>query len=433
MMPRRPAPSTLGLALALLLGGAARFDAVSRIYGPNTDQRTDVRRYYQGMAESVLAGKGFISTYPTNFIPPPGQAVFILVPRWLAPSIDFQQLRLLQAVVSTLTILAGYGIARRLWGAAAGVAAAWLLALFYPLIYYVGTLVPETNYTACLFAFILACVEARRRPSAWRFAGAGLLLGMAVCFKPVPGLLGFVLLPWIWASSPSGSGKRCAAAFLLCSWLLPGVWIVRNAVHYGHLYPVSTNGGTLLSLANNEGLDPSAANMVYWDDLYRRTDLYLDPDIEARFGGIVDGDGKPEENLKDRAYSAKALTYMATHPRHFARNYVFKLFNFLVYPRPADLPSDGRPWPFRGVPGLQDVLVLLGLGGTAVLILRRQGSREAGAVVVPVVYLLAMGALMHLTRDGRMNLPFRALLALPAAGLIAWVLARLSPGAAPPA
>ena len=34
-------------------------------------------------------------------------------------------------------------------------------------------------------------------------------------------------------------------------------------------------------------------------------------------------------------------------------------------------------------------------------------------------YLVAMGALMHLTLDGRMNLPFRALLCLPAGYLLA--------------
>ncbi|MEO8501442.1 MAG: hypothetical protein ABI565_11050 [Vicinamibacteria bacterium] len=413
------------VALALLFGGAARFDAVSRIYAPDVDQRTDVRRYYQSMAESVLAGKGFIPSYPTNFIPPPGQAVFILIPKWLAPSIDFRQLRLLQAVVSTATILLGFRVAFLSWGAAAGVTVAWLLALFYPLIYYVGTLVPETNYIACLFGFALACVEAGRAPGPGRFALAGTLLGMAVCFKPVPSLLGIALLPWVWMSSPRALKKQCAVAFFLCAWTLPGVWIARNAVHYGRLYPVSTNGGTLLALANNEGIDPSRADMIYWDDLYRRGDLYRDPGIEARFEGAMDVDGKPEENLKDRAYARKTLAYVAEHPLHFVRNYAVKLANFLVYPRPADLPKDDRPWPYRGIPFLQDPLLVLGLVGLAALLADRHQGREAAPLIILVVYLMAMGALMHLTRDGRMNLPLRALLALPAGFVVSRLLGRL--------
>lgn len=413
------------LALALLIGGAARFDAVSRLYAPDADQKTDVRRYYQGMAESVLAGRGWIPTYPTNFIPPPGQAVFILIPKWLLPSVDFRQLRVLQAVISTLTILLGFRIASRLWGPAAGLATAWLLALFYPLVYYVGTLVPETNYIACLFGFALACVEAQRRPRVRRFAFAGGLLGLAVCFKPVPSLLAIALVPWVWTSSPIASRRRCAIAFLVAAWVLPGVWIVRNALHYGHIYPVSTNGGTLLALANNEGLDPARADMMYWDDLYRGGALFRDAAIERRFASAVDVDGKPEENLKDRAYTRKTIGYIASNPFHFARNYAIKLGNFLVHPRPGELPGGERPWLFREIRFLQDALLVAGLLGLAGLIAGRRHRSSAVAVLGLIGYLLAMGALMHLTRDGRMNLPLRALLALPAGYAVARLLSGL--------
>ena len=413
----------LGLALALLVGGVARFDAVSRIYAPDVDQKTDVRRYYQGMAESVLAGRGWIPTYPTNFIPPPGQAVFILIPKWLFPSIDFRQLRILQAVASTLTILLGFRIAWRLWGATAGVATAWLLVLCFPLTYYVGTLVPETNYIACLFAFVLACVEAQRHPRVRLFALAGGLLGLAVCFKPVPSLLAIMLVPWVWASSPKVLRGRCTIAFVLAAWALPGAWILRNAVHYGHLYPVSTNGGTLLALANNPGLDPARLEMVYWDDLYRRGDLFRDPAIEGSFAGVVDVDGKPEENLKDREYARKTLAYIVANPVHFLRNYAIKLGNFLIYPRPGELSGGERPWLFREIRPVQDVLLVLGILGLAGLVAGRQARAGAMPLLCLIGYLVAMGALMHLTRDGRMNLPFRALLCLPSG----FLLSRLRP------
>ena len=424
----------LGIALALLVGGALRYDAVSRIYGPDVDQKTDVRRYYQGMAESVLQGRGWIPTYPTNFIPPPGQAVFILIPKWLFPSVDFRQLRILQALVSTLTIFLGFRIASRLWGETAGVATAWLLVLYFPMTYYVGTLVPETNYIACLFAFVLAGVEARRHPGVGLFALAGGLLGLAVCFKPVPSFLGLMLLPWVWTTSPKDRRARCALAFIVAAWVLPGTWILRNAVHYGHLYPVSTNGGTLLALANNPGLDPARADMMYWDDLYRRGDLFRDSAIERRFAGVVDIDGKPEENLKDRAYARKTLGYILENPIHFARNYAIKLGNFLVYPRPGELAHGERPWLFREIRPLQDILLALGMLGIAGLIAGREARAQALPVLALIGYLVAMGALMHLTRDGRMNLPLRALLCLPAGYLLGRLLSRFgahAPGSPP--
>jgi len=421
----------IALTLALLMGGAARFDAVSRIYAPNVDQRTDVRRYYQGMAESVLAGHGWIPTYPTNFIPPPGQAVFILIPKWIFPSIDFRQLRILQALASTATILLGFGIASRLWGATAGVVTAWLLVLYFPLTYYVGTLVPETNYIACLFAFALACVEAQRRPRVRRFAVAGGLLGLAVCFKPVPSLLPLLLAPWVWTSSPKELRRRSLIAFLLAAWALPGAWILRNAVHYGHFYPVSTNGGTLLALANNPGLDPARSDMMYWDDLYRRGDLFLDPAIESRYASVIDVDGKPEENLKDREYRQKTVSYILSNPVHFLRNYLIKLGNFLLYPRPGELPGGERPWLFREIRPLQDLLLALGILGLAALAAGPQTRAGALPLLGLIGYILAMGALMHLTRDGRMNLPFRALLCLPAGYLIARGIARVAPADPP--
>lgn len=420
----------IGIFLALLFGGVARYDAVSRIYAPDADQRTDVRRYYQGMAESVLAGRGWMPTYPSNFIPPPGQAVFILIPKWLIPSIDFRQLRILQALVSTLTIFLGFRIALRLWGETAGIMTAWFLVLYFPLTYYVGTLVPETNYIACLFAFVLACVEAQRRPGTWRFALAGGLLGLAVCFKPVPSLLGVVLTPWVWTSSPPGRRRRFVLAFMVAAWALPGLWILRNAIHYGHLYPVSTNGGTLLALANNPGLDPRRPDMIYWDDLYRRGDLFIDPAIEARYSGAVDVDGKPEENLKDRAYAQKTVEYVRSNPLHFARNYVIKLGNFLVYPRPGELPSGDRPRLFREIRPVQDILLAFGFLGLAALLAARPSRAAAMPLLCLLGYLVAMGALMHLTRDGRMNLPFRALLCLPS-GYLAAELLRLGASIGP--
>ncbi len=399
---------------ALLFGGAARFDSVSRIYAPDVDQRTDVRRYYQGMAESVLAGKGWLPTYPTNFIPPPGQAVFILIPKWLVPTVRFQEMRMLQAVLSTLTIFLGFRLAMRLWGETAGVATAWLLALYFPLTYYVGTLVPETNYIACLFAFALAAVEAQRKPDLWRFALAGGLLGLAVIFKPVPSLLAIALIPWVWMSSAKSSRWRPVLVFVLAAWVLPGAWILRNALHYGHVYPVSTNGGVLLALANNAHLDAARSDMIFWDDLYRRADFFRDPEIEQRFAGVIDVDGKPEENLKDRAYARKTLLYMASNPLHFLRNYAIKLGNFLIYPRRGELRDEGRPRPFREIPFVQDVLLGVGLIGLALLLADNDARVAALPLLGLIAYLLLMGALMHLTRDQRMNLPFQALLCLPA-------------------
>jgi hypothetical protein len=395
------------LGAALAVGSLPRIDAVSRFYPPDRDQRTDARRYYISMAESALAGKGWIPSYPTNFIPPPGQAVFIYVLKSVWPRSDFQHLRTVQAVVSIATILLAFALGRRLHDDWTGVVCAWIVALSYKLSEMVGVLVPETNHVFLLFAFVLVLSLALERRTSWPAAAAGLLLGLACLFKPTPLLLAPLVCAGLWRRA----GGRAAVTFGVCFVAVLMPWTVRNWRHYGALYPVSTNGGTLLALSNSPALDSARPDMTYWDDLYQR-DYYKDPEVEARYDGRLDVDGKPEENLKDRAYAALALRYIAAHPLHFLRNYAYRAYHFVIYPPPE--PGTASP-PFRELPPLMPVVIVCALAGSAVLVVRRRGDPTVQATLGTLLYLLAAGALLHLTRDGRMNLPFRALLSVPAA------------------
>jgi hypothetical protein len=407
------------LAAALLMGALPRIDAVSRLYPADRDQRTDVRRYYASMAESALAGGGWVPSYPTNFIPPPGQAFFIFLGRLALPGADYQHLRSVQALTSLLTIAAAFAAGWLLRDPWVGVAAAWLTALDRRQSEMVGTLLPETNHVFLVIAALATLLLALRVPRRDLFAAAGFLLGLACLFKPTPTLLGPLLGAWLLVRAP---GRRAfGLAYLLAFVAALAPWIVRNRVHYGHLLPVSTNGGTLLALANAPELDAARPDMTYWDDLYRR-DYYKDPGIEARFAGLRDRDGKPEENLKDRAYLRRALGYMLRHPLHFARNYAYKLRSFLFLEPGGVAPAEG-PLPFGTWPGLFSLVTILGLAGL-ILLAPQWKHGVAFATVAAVAYHLAFGALYHLTRDGRMTFTFRALLTLPAAYAAVWAAER---------
>jgi hypothetical protein len=406
---RRLLPLLL-LGGALVMGALPRIDAVSRFYPPDRDQRTDARRYYISMAESVREGKGWIPSYPTNFIPPPGQAAFILALKSVWPRSDFQHLRTVQAVVSIATLLLAYALGRALHDRWTGVVAAWMVALHYKLSEMVGVLLPETSHVFLLFAFVLALAAAMERRALRAGAAAGALLGLCALFKPTPVLIAPLAAAMLWR----GASWRPAAAFMGSLLVVLAPWTVRNWIHYGGLFPISTNGGTLLALANSPALDSARPDMTYWDDLYR-LDYYKDAEIEARYEGQVDADGKPEENLKDRAYARRALGYMASRPLHFLRNYAYKAWHFVVLP-PPDPPA--ASFPFRELGWLTRLVVFGGLAGAVLLAVVRRGQPAARATLLTVGYLLAVGALLHLTRDGRMNLPFRALLAVPAAFLL---------------
>ena len=395
------------LGAAIVLGSLPRIDAVSRFYPPDRDQRTDARRYYISMAESALAGQGWIPSYPTNFIPPPGQAAFILVLKAAWPRSDFQHLRTVQALVSIATILLAYALGRALHDRWTGALSALTTSLYYKHSEMVGVLLPETNHLFLLFAFVLAWGMALQRRTLGWCAAAGALLALACLFKPTPLLLAPVLCATLWKRPD----PRPAVVALLCVIAVLAPWTIRNWRHYGGLYPISTNGGTLLALANAPALDSARPEMTYWDDLYR-LDYYKDAEIEARYAGLLDADGKPEENLKDRAYAGRALRYMLAQPLHFLRNYAYKTWHFLVLPPPDEAGSGS--FPFREVSWLRWLVLVAGLLGTGLLLARARWQPFARASVMTLLYLLAMGALLHLTRDGRMNLAFRALLCAPA-------------------
>lgn len=401
------------LIAALAVGSVPRIDAVSRIFTKDRDQRSDVRQYYVSVADSVLAGRGFIPSYPTNFIPPPGQALFILVLKWIWPAADYQHMRSVQALVSIATLAVAAAVAARLGGPWAGVVCAWLLALSYRHAAWVGILLPETNYVFLLFAFTWALVDGLERAEPRRLLGAGALLGAASLFRPLPALLAVVLAVLVLFQRGTAR-SRLAIALLAGELLVVSPWLARNRLHYGTFLPISTNGGTLLALANSPALDSAQDKMVFWDDLYSQS-YYRDPEIEARFAGARDVDGKPEENLKDRAYLGKALGYAVSQPFHFLRNYAFKLGHFLRQPERAGIGTgETAPWLFREAKSLTLAVVIVGLLGVGHLATMRRQEPAASAVVTTVLYLWAVGALYHLTRDGRMDTPFKLLLSIPA-------------------
>jgi Dolichyl-phosphate-mannose-protein mannosyltransferase len=418
---------------ALLLGSLPRIDAVSRMFPPDRDQRTDVRRYYMSMATSALEGKGWTPSYPTNFIPPPGQAFFLYALKRIWPSADYQHLRSAQAVISIATILLAFALGTVLHDTWSGVICSLLVALNYRLSYLLGCLLAETNHIFVLLAFMLVMTWALRAGRLIGVVVAGLLLGLACLFKPTPLLLGPALALYIVCLRTRGS-IAMALGFLCGFCLALAPWTARNYTHYGRVYPISTNGGTLLALSNAPDLDSNRPEMIYWDDLYK-LQYYRDPAIEAEFAERVDVDGKPDENLKDRAYLRATVGYIVRHPIHFARNYLYKLRNFLLYPARLDtsfVEGGPFPFPFREIPGMTVAVVFCGLVGVVVLAVGGRGNPAATAVALVTMYLLVFGALFHLTRDGRMNLPFQVVATIPASVALVtagrWSLSRFDRG-----
>jgi hypothetical protein len=405
------------LWVALLVGGLWRIDAVPRQYRPGEVQGADVYRYYVSTAENFLAGKGWTTDYEWNFIPPPLQAAFVVAVKAMWPGADYQTMRAAQAVVGILTIWLVYLLGCQLAGPLCGAVAALLLALDPDAVWHVGVLLAETNHLFLLLAFLAVLLVALGRRSPTLMAASGLLLGLASLARPAPWLLVLVVPSWLLVRSRA-SPWLAGALLFVAGYAAPVVpWIAWNHARYGHLYPISSNAGTLLAQSNFLALDAARPDMTYWDDLYQ-TDLWQSPAIEDAFRGQLDRFGKGEWNLKDRAYAAHALRYIAGHPLHFARNYVIKLGQVLTRPGPDEADSVGHQTSPR-LHALRHLLVLpVGLLGLA-LFGWRERKTDRGVVAWAFAYLVLATALLHITRDGRMSFALRVLLGLFAAYAVA--------------
>lgn len=410
--PARTRALQLALLSAILLVGAAlRVSAIPSQFPSHACQQQDVYRYYVGTAEAWMAGQGWVPAYEWNYIPPPLQAAFVVAVRTLLPGADFGTMRGVQAAVSVATILLAGWIGLQLGGRWTALAAAGIVSVDVNVIHYVGILLAETNYFFLLFAFLGLLLAGLRRESPWILAASGSVLGLTCLMKPFPMLLSVAIPAWLALRGRNRRALLLGLAFAGAFALPVAPWLARNYLRYGELYPISTNSGTLMAQSNFTALDPASPEMIYWEQIYKR-DSWKDPGIEARFAGQTDRYGKREWNRKDRAYARHALAYAASHPLHFLRNYLVKLYNVFRYPW----------WPGYAY---RCVLIVLGLGGLVGYATVERGTAHRALLLV-VAYYAGFTALMHIVRSGRMNLPLLLLLGLFAAWLLGRAADRLA-------
>jgi hypothetical protein len=111
---------------------------------------------------------------------------------------------------------------------------------------YASTQSSDAVCTVLFMAAIVIFAHARRDPRWWRYAAAGVLVGIASQFRPNLVLLPLLLAAYIVATTRSAAGGGRAAVLVACAGaaLLP--WMVRNYRLTGMLLPTSVHGGVQL-------------------------------------------------------------------------------------------------------------------------------------------------------------------------------------------
>ena len=193
-----------------------------------------------------------------RFMRPPAYTAFLSLSMYLFDSL-VQRLRLIQAIISTLTILPVYAFTYELSGKrSTALLAAILLALNYTLASTASELLTETLFVFGFSMLLwLLALSGRKASLLWPCL-AGLTLGALILTRSVAlPLLGLGIL-WLLQGDHSPFRKRKTLIFLLASMLIVLPWTARNYLTYNALILVDTTGAENLWLDN----DPAGREAV---------------------------------------------------------------------------------------------------------------------------------------------------------------------------
>ena len=242
--------------------------------------------------------------------------------------------RTVQALMGAASCLLVYLVTRKLFRSRpAALLAGLAAALYLPLVFYEGVLVPATLIVFLNLLFVTIILFGGDRPGYGRLAAAGLLLGLSIAAKPVAALLAPFALLHLLLQRRGGSLGRRAGAVLKPSLVLIAFAVlailpvtIRNARLTGEFIPVTTG----LGINYYHGSNPEANG------------FYMTPSYEGRFIGAT-----PEEQIRSiteiaseetgrelsptevsRFWFRKGLAYNREHPRRFLELLAAKAFFF---------------------------------------------------------------------------------------------------------
>ncbi|MDW8233535.1 MAG: glycosyltransferase family 39 protein [Roseiflexaceae bacterium] len=228
---------------------------------------------YLNQALTLLRTRQYVEL---RLMRPPLYAVF-LAACIVAFDLLIQNLRLVQALISALTVALLYVLALRLFGdRRIAIVAGLLTALNYTLAFTATELLTETLFLFGL-AVIFALLSHSTSISRWSPLLAGISLGMLALLRSVA--LPLLALGALWLMM--NAGKRAAATFALAAILVIAPWTLRNYLTYHALIIIDTTGAENLWLDNDPAGREAVKRQLYalGDDMAARQRLAIERGI----------------------------------------------------------------------------------------------------------------------------------------------------------
>ena len=153
--------------------------------------------------------------------------------------------RLLQAIISSLSCLLIAVLGEKMWNRGVGTLSAWLFAIHPGSIYLVGRFLSETLF---VFLFILTLLLIIKNKTHW----SGILLGVSILIRPNVVLFIPLLILFFWfIYGKKGGFLRRSLLILLEIFLLNLPWVIRNYLVFHEIVPFTNHGGWTFFACNN--------------------------------------------------------------------------------------------------------------------------------------------------------------------------------------
>lgn len=372
LVDRRTGWGIFFIALIVRLAYLLQIDASPLFTHPAVDAETYTEHALR------LAGGNWLGWGEGPFWQPPLYPYLLGVIRTIFSDSFFYAARFFQAVCGAFSCLLIYWIGGKLFRPVVGLIAGLVGALYGPMIFFDGELLPASLATLLDLAGLVLLIRALEKPSKGRFLGAGIVFGLGTI--AVPTVLLFVLVAAVWVWRRGEGGLRSAGAFLLGVALVIAPVALRNQAIGGDGVLISYNSGINFYIGNNA--DYPATLEVRpgweWDDL---VGMPLEAGIVRPAEKSSFFLGKSWNFIKEQPFSYLGMLIEKTagfwHGDETGRNqaiYYWRNYSGLLS---VLLWKYGLAFPF----GLVAPLALFGL----LLSVRREG------LTLPVLFVLAYG------------------------------------------
>ena len=308
---------------------------------------------------------------------------------------NFVLVRIVQAILGTITCYLIYVLGCKMGEVAVGLFAAGLFAIYPLFVFFSGVLMAETLLILLTTISFVSCVQFWQKSTVTMAMVFGGIVGLSALCKPV-------LLPWLppvlffwWRKSSLAPVQKAARVLTVIGALgliiLP--WTARNHIISGKFVPISTNLGiNLLVGAHPEGRGVYDNRIDYLALYHTLADTSQGATADSRVAGIV-------------------IAWIIAQPLHYLSLSIDKLLYFWCPWVPGEPPLYNAIAVLSCTP-----LLILGLAGTFI-----QRHRPEGLALILLIICMSLLHMVFFAHT-RFRLPIDAVLCAPAAWIcVQWI------------